>query len=137
MDVNTSRRRLDIFALDLLGEWTVVHGSLVWRQVSSNSASIIGVIGAYCALIQRSVRLSDLKRFSDARWPSGSVPAVGHSIVVILQADFLNHAVEAILALYADDNSPNDGSSINSVVIVGHSMGGLVARYSLMLLPTV
>lgn len=26
-------RRLDIFALDLLEEWTALHGSMVWRQV--------------------------------------------------------------------------------------------------------
>lgn len=102
-------------------------------------------MAAYCALIQWSVRLSDLKRFSDPEsyMPAGLVvkhtwcPAVGHSIVVTFQADFLNHAVEAILALYADGNSREDGSSINSVIIVGHSMGGLVARYGFMLLPTV
>lgn len=28
-----SRRRLDIFALDLLEEMTAIHGSMVWRQV--------------------------------------------------------------------------------------------------------
>lgn len=126
MEVNSNRRRLDIFALDLLGEWTAVHGSLVWRQVNSSSVSIIG---ACCALILWSVRLSGLERFSDSRWSSGSVPLLVILSCHILQADFLNHAVETILALYADD--------INSVIIVGHSMGGLVARYGLLLLPSI
>lgn len=45
----------------------------------------------------------------------------------ILQADFLNHAVEAILELYADTG--NGGThSVESVMIVGHSLGGVIAR---------
>lgn len=33
--VSSPRRRLDIFALDLLEEGSALHGSLVWRQVSA------------------------------------------------------------------------------------------------------
>ena len=33
--VSGSRRRLDIFALDLLEEMTALHGSMVWRQVNA------------------------------------------------------------------------------------------------------
>lgn len=40
-----------------------------------------------------------------------------------LQAEFFNHAVQAILALYDDGDV-----SVSSVMIVGHSLGGIVAR---------
>eukprot|EP00752_Nemacystus_decipiens_P014209 g12638.t1 len=69
MKISSPRRRLDVFTLDLLEEWTAMHGSLVWRQ-----------------------------------------------------AEFLNHAVEAILDLYSDV------PAVESVMVVGHSLGGLVAR---------
>lgn len=39
MKVASNRRRLDVFTLDLLEEWTALHGSLVWRQVSASFAS--------------------------------------------------------------------------------------------------
>lgn len=42
--------------------------------------------------------------------------------VGVLQAEFLNHAVEAVLALYSDV------PAVESVMVVGHSLGGLIAR---------
>lgn len=44
------------------------------------------------------------------------------------QAEFLNHAVEAILALYRESSDGKGGGAVESVMIVGHSLGGLVAR---------
>ncbi|CAM9788395.1 unnamed protein product, partial [Hapterophycus canaliculatus] len=73
MKILSPRRRLDIFALDLLEEWSALHGSFVWRQ-----------------------------------------------------ADFLNHAVEAVLALYTRDEG--GAHSVESVMVVGHSLGGIVTR---------
>lgn len=46
-------------------------------------------------------------------------------MVYVRQAEFLNHAVEAILALYGDGKG---ASAVESVMIVGHSLGGLIAR---------
>ena len=40
MKVPSNRRRLDVFTLDLLEEWTALHGSLVWRQVSASRAGL-------------------------------------------------------------------------------------------------
>jgi len=40
MKVASNRRRLDVFTLDLLEEWTALHGSLVWRQVVASCASV-------------------------------------------------------------------------------------------------
>eukprot|EP00903_Cladosiphon_okamuranus_P012207 g11449.t1 len=74
MKISSPRRRLDVFALDLLEEWTALHGSLVWRQ-----------------------------------------------------AEFLNHAVEAILGLYSDV------PAVESVMVVGHSLGGLITRTAFIL----
>lgn len=45
----------------------------------------------------------------------------------MFQAEFLNHAVEAILELYTEDGAAS--SFAPSVMIVGHSYGGIVARY--------
>lgn len=41
------------------------------------------------------------------------------------QAEFFNHAVQAILELY---NDWNGSSSMKSVMVVGHSLGGMVTR---------
>ncbi|KAI9481388.1 MAG: PGAP1-like protein-domain-containing protein [Benjaminiella poitrasii] len=45
------------------------------------------------------------------------------------QAEYMNQAIERILSLY----DSNQSSSPTSVILVGHSMGGLVARTMLML----
>lgn len=39
-------RRLDIFALDLLEEWTALHGSMVWRQVKRVRVLLVRVVSA-------------------------------------------------------------------------------------------
>lgn len=42
------------------------------------------------------------------------------------QAEFLNHAVEEILGLY---DGQEGARPVSSVMIVGHSLGGMVTRY--------
>lgn len=42
-----------------------------------------------------------------------------------MQAEFLNHAVGAVLELYSEGKA---SSPRTSVMILGHSLGGLVAR---------
>ncbi|KAG7193068.1 GPI inositol deacylase [Scheffersomyces spartinae] len=51
-----------------------------------------------------------------------------HGQTMMEQANFLNEAVKLILSLYADKPNPP-----TSVVIIGHSMGGIVARAMLAL----
>lgn len=53
-----------------------------------------------------------------------------HGQTIMEQADYLNEAVRLILSLYAEKPTPP-----TSVVIVGHSMGGIVARV-MITLPT-
>lgn len=48
------------------------------------------------------------------------------SVVFVRQAEFLNHAVEAILALY--NSGGKGGAAVESVMVVGHSLGGLITR---------
>ncbi|CAN0477228.1 unnamed protein product, partial [Scytosiphon promiscuus] len=43
----------------------------------------------------------------------------------LCQAEFLNHAVEVILGLYEGEEGAR---AVSSVMIVGHSLGGMVAR---------
>lgn len=43
----------------------------------------------------------------------------------VCQAEFLNHAVEAILALY---NGKGGVPFADSVMVIGHSLGGVVTR---------
>lgn len=45
----------------------------------------------------------------------------------VCKADFLNQAVEAILALYTDA-SRGGAHPVESVMVVGHSLGGVVTR---------
>lgn len=45
---------------------------------------------------------------------------------VTFQADFLNHAVEVILGLYEGQEGTRP---VSSVMVVGHSLGGMVTRY--------
>ncbi|CAI5757625.1 unnamed protein product [Candida verbasci] len=46
-----------------------------------------------------------------------------HGRTILDQAEFLNEAIKYILELYKDHNDPP-----RSVIIIGHSMGGIVAR---------
>jgi glycosylphosphatidylinositol deacylase len=47
-----------------------------------------------------------------------------HGRTLLDQAQYLNDAIEYILLLYKDSSQPRPGS----VIIIGHSMGGIVAR---------
>lgn len=50
-----------------------------------------------------------------------------HGRTLLDQAEYLNDAIRYILELY--ENIPSDGNPVpTSVIIVGHSMGGIVAR---------
>lgn len=52
-------------------------------------------------------------------------------LVLLVQAEFLNHAVQAILEMYGDGKR---GSSVESVMVVGHSLGGMVTRSAIMII---
>lgn len=54
-----------------------------------------------------------------------------HGRTMLDQAEYLNDAIRYILSLYEKTNSPS-GPTPTSVVVLGHSMGGIVAR----ILPT-
>lgn len=55
-----------------------------------------------------------------------------HGRTMLDQAEYLNDAVKFILSLYSDNS--NNGKSIpKSVILLGHSMGGIVARVMLSL----
>ncbi|ANB11427.1 Bst1p [Sugiyamaella lignohabitans] len=52
-----------------------------------------------------------------------------HGRTLLDQAQYLNDAIEYILSLYQGENGEGDGAPApTSVVVIGHSMGGIVAR---------
>ncbi|KAJ3496845.1 hypothetical protein NLG97_g2359 [Lecanicillium saksenae] len=54
-----------------------------------------------------------------------------HGQTLLDQAEYLNEAIRYILSLYSDPNKVNRDSDLpdpTSVIIIGHSMGGVVAR---------
>ncbi|KAI9137142.1 PGAP1-like protein-domain-containing protein [Paraphysoderma sedebokerense] len=56
-----------------------------------------------------------------------------HSTLLLEQAEYVNDAIMYILSLYADPKSPDKRQSSSlpaptSVILIGHSMGGLVTR---------
>lgn len=56
-----------------------------------------------------------------------------HGKTMLDQAEYLNDAIRYILSLYTSQNNNNDRSVPESVIILGHSMGGIVARVMLSL----
>ena len=147
-----SRRRLDIFALDLLEEMTAIHGSIVWRQVNvmpRQFASLCSCCFWLCLVFGFASLCFALLRFGFAssllcavssffafRFGRGSIenriyPPITIAVILcvpllrICQAEFLNHAVEVILKLYEGGEGARP---VSSVLIVGHSLGGMVAR---------
>ncbi|KAK7207061.1 PGAP1-like protein-domain-containing protein [Myxozyma melibiosi] len=56
-----------------------------------------------------------------------------HGVTLLDQADYLNDAVSYILSLYSANHDSNRQFVPSSVIVLGHSMGGIVARTMLTL----